>query len=272
MITNQFKLGKRSKEVFISQKEAPLFERFNIRMAGITEACDEYLCARRQPDHHTLLFITGGQGQVNSNKQIVDLPNSSMVLLKKGVDFVYQQTSERWSLVWFIIEPSAMWQSLDDLPLWIGEGVDNHQLKHMLHLLALNIPIETRQLLNNDIHRAIQNSLANSQQPTSHSRLTQIFLEVEQQLHFPWSSQILAKKLHVSEATLHRMCKNLFQESPRQKIIGLRMSRTAFLLENSDWSLTAIAEQVGYKDAFSLSKMFKKVQGISPDSFRKIEK
>ncbi|MEZ9512123.1 helix-turn-helix domain-containing protein [Vibrio breoganii] len=56
--------------------------------------------------------------------------------------------------------------------------------------------------------------------------------------------------------------------SPKQKAIEFRIKRAQFLLLNTHWPLAVIAEQVGYKDGFGLSKMCKNVLGVSPESLR----
>jgi AraC-like DNA-binding protein len=40
------------------------------------------------------------------------------------------------------------------------------------------------------------------------------------------------------------------------------------MLQNEDMKLQAIAEAVGYRDAFTFSKAFKRWSGISPSDYR----
>ncbi|MEZ9711211.1 helix-turn-helix transcriptional regulator [Vibrio breoganii] len=268
MVSNKFKLGKNSTELFISQDNAPLFSSQQIRMAGVTHVADEYLCSRKNPDHHTLLFTLSGNATVESKGQTIALTASSMVLLKHDVDFVYYKTDNHWDFVWFILEPTSNWAGMNSLPLSLGKGHYNDNLMHMLHLLTLDVPFETRKILNQDIHLYIQKSIIQFGAPDIEGQLERLFLEVDQQLHFPWTTQVMAKKLHVSEPTLHRLCKSIYQQSPKQKVIELRIKRAQFLLLNTHWPLAVIAEQVGYKDGFGLSKMCKKVLGVSPESLR----
>jgi transcriptional regulator GlxA family with amidase domain len=46
------------------------------------------------------------------------------------------------------------------------------------------------------------------------------------------------------------------------------MQRAMKLLVDSDQSLEAVATAVGYQDAFSFSKVFKRTVGVSPKAFR----
>lgn len=48
----------------------------------------------------------------------------------------------------------------------------------------------------------------------------------------------------------------------------LRIQRAKFLMQNTDKSIHEIAEEVGIADAFYFSKLFKKIEGLSPSDFR----
>lgn len=48
----------------------------------------------------------------------------------------------------------------------------------------------------------------------------------------------------------------------------LRAQRAKYLLRNSSKSVKEIAEQVGYHDPFVFSRMFKKLEGVSPQLYR----
>ncbi len=49
-----------------------------------------------------------------------------------------------------------------------------------------------------------------------------------------------------------------------------RVEQAKNLLKNSNMKISEIAEIVGYYDQLTFSKMFKKLEGISPSEYRKI--
>ena len=65
------------------------------------------------------------------------------------------------------------------------------------------------------------------------------------------------------------MIKDELQMNFSDYIAQLRIQRAKELLEDETMSIQEIAEIVGYNDYFYFTKVFKKVQGISPSKYRK---
>jgi len=76
----------------------------------------------------------------------------------------------------------------------------------------------------------------------------------------------VACHLHMSPSTLTHRFKAAAQEGPMRTLQGLRIQRAKALLVQG-WKLDAIAEATGFYGGFHLSRVFKKVTGISPASF-----
>lgn len=272
-MSNQFVLGERSTEQFVSPQQAPLFASAHIRLAGITHAVDEYLCARKSTGHHTILITLEGQGQLICNQEKMTLHEAQLCVLPKGVDFCYQKMDSAWRFIWFIVEDCSAWPLNNTQALiW---PLDSYKiLQHSLQLLALAINPMTAAQLAKDVVATLAsvfNKVNVNHAGSSEVRLQKMFSEVEQQIHVRWTVALLAKKMHCSEPTLHRMCLKQFTHSPMQQVIDLRIKRACFLLINSDWTLNNIAQQVGYKDAFNLSKIFKKKLNVCPSQWRELE-
>ncbi len=79
----------------------------------------------------------------------------------------------------------------------------------------------------------------------------------------------LAAKYAVSSGRLSTMIKDELQMNFSDYIAQLRIQRAKELLEDETMSIQEIAEIVGYNDYFYFTKVFKKVQGISPSKYRK---
>lgn len=79
----------------------------------------------------------------------------------------------------------------------------------------------------------------------------------------------LADKYNISTGRLSTMIKEELQMNYSDYIASLRIQRAKELLQNEVLSIQEIAEQVGYNDYFYFTKVFKKVQGISPSKYRK---
>ncbi len=79
----------------------------------------------------------------------------------------------------------------------------------------------------------------------------------------------LASKYAVSTGRLSTMIKEQLQMNFSDYVAQLRIQRAKELLRDDSMSIQEIAEIVGYNDYFYFTKVFKKVQGISPSKYRK---
>ncbi len=122
------------------------------------------------------------------------------------------------------------------------------------------------QLLISEVQRLVQRGNANQYVA---SRVQNLVYEIEGQLHLPLTVSEMAKRCFISEEPLNRLSKQLFNMSPRSKLIELRMHKAADLLQYRAWSIMMIANRLGYRDPYNFTHRFKKFYGISPTRYRK---
>ena len=101
------------------------------------------------------------------------------------------------------------------------------------------------------------------------ARLQAMWKTVEQSPSLDWSQEQMCRRLGVSPATLQRWIRQTFDSTPQQMVIGIRMMAARRLLQQSDYPLAVISQEVGYADAFVFSAAFKRYHGNSPSKFRK---
>lgn len=69
---------------------------------------------------------------------------------------------------------------------------------------------------------------------------------------------------------LCRLFQRFDQETGYQFLIRTKMNHAASLLTDSSTTVVSVAEKLGYSDPFHFSRVFKRIHGISPESFRKL--
>lgn len=84
----------------------------------------------------------------------------------------------------------------------------------------------------------------------------------------PWTLEELAQRAGLSRTALAERFRDAMGDTPLNYLRTLRMQRAMKLLAESERNLEAVAAEVGYQDAFSFSKVFKRTVGISPKAFR----
>lgn len=83
-----------------------------------------------------------------------------------------------------------------------------------------------------------------------------------------WTVETLAQSIGLSRSGFALKFKQVLGESPLNYLTTLRIFKATDLLNNTDYNLEKVAHFVGYKDAFSFSKTFKRLTGMSPKSYR----
>ncbi|MDF2922624.1 MAG: AraC family transcriptional regulator [Paenibacillaceae bacterium] len=79
----------------------------------------------------------------------------------------------------------------------------------------------------------------------------------------------LAYMAGLSVSHYSRLFKKSIGYSPIEYLTHLRIDRAKEMLALSDYRLKAIAQSVGYADEFYFSRIFKKIEGISPRDYAK---
>lgn len=91
---------------------------------------------------------------------------------------------------------------------------------------------------------------------------------IEKNFNRPLQLDTLVKKTPFSPRHFSRLFKERFGQSPISYQHFLRLNTAKMLLNSSNDRINEIAEQVGYKDVYQFSKIFKKHFKVSPSRMR----
>jgi len=94
---------------------------------------------------------------------------------------------------------------------------------------------------------------------------------IQEDLEDPVSFGQLARELHLSKPALSRRFTRTIGMSYRRLVNDARIARARELLRSSRYTMTEIAQIVGFGDLPRFDKVFKAVVGASPSSFRQQE-
>ena len=83
-----------------------------------------------------------------------------------------------------------------------------------------------------------------------------------------WTLEDLARHAGLSRTSLAERFRAAMNETPLAYLRTVRMQRAMRLLADTGHHLERIASEVGYQDAFSFSKVFRRTVGVSPKEFR----
>lgn len=78
----------------------------------------------------------------------------------------------------------------------------------------------------------------------------------------------LSKRFNLNPNYISQLFRKELDKTFTEYLTGLRMNQAAVLLRTTSIPINEIADQVGYKDYFYFSKMFKKIMGVPPRGYR----
>lgn len=264
-------LAPACKERFLTLTEIPEWKRADIFMAGLAELRDGYHVERDKVGVHTLLFTIEGGGVLITPDFVKEIEPYTLTILPVDTCFRFEMNPSKglWKMVWLLPQNTEAWQHLSDLGQTVLPFRGSEQVWSLMTLLYNEIGGRTgfRQLLISEVQRLVKS--VETPISTSLSRVQTLFNEVEGQLHLPWTIAEMAKQCFISEEQFNRLSKQLFNMSPRSKLIELRMHKAADLLQYPAWSVAMIANRLGYRDPYNFTHRFKKFYGTSPTRYRK---
>ncbi len=79
----------------------------------------------------------------------------------------------------------------------------------------------------------------------------------------------LADYLGIDRSYLTFLFKKHVGVTPKEYILNLKMNQACHRLLDTEYSISQIANALGYEDLFVFSRAFKKIKGVSPSTYRK---
>ena len=83
-----------------------------------------------------------------------------------------------------------------------------------------------------------------------------------------WTLEALAQQCGLSRTGLAERFRKSMNDTPLNYLRTVRIQNAMRLLSETEQTLEQVAQAVGYQDAFSFSKAFKRTVGMAPRAFR----
>ncbi|MGK0700807.1 helix-turn-helix domain-containing protein [Priestia flexa] len=82
--------------------------------------------------------------------------------------------------------------------------------------------------------------------------------------------QEIAERFYLSREYISRKFKQEFQENISDYIVKVRMTKAKSLLKNEQLKIYEVANMIGYQDDKYFRKVFKKLEGLTPNEYRQL--
>ena len=246
--------------------------REQLLIGGISELMPGYSVERHNYDAHEIIYLQSGKLTVKlENESRIMRPGEVLFLPKTISHHYYSQESFR--MLWFHIRSSVL----------AGKGTSRYFLRparfmREVELLSELSSLEERSnpekaaISSNSLLGYLQAETELQESPHRYyNRINQFFHQMRNHLTHPWTMAEMARQVNMSQSNFFLATKEIYNLTPPEILQKMRMDLAATLLTWHNTSLKTIAEQVGYANAFSFSKAFRKYFGRSPSDFRREE-
>ncbi len=104
------------------------------------------------------------------------------------------------------------------------------------------------------------------------SPFTQLIQYIRANLHNHLDVDTLSKRVYMSRPNFFRLFKREYGITPAQFIIKERLKLAKQLIQTTNMSIQQVCIEAGFEDVNNFIKMFKKVEGLTPGTYRQIAK
>ena len=264
-------VGPDCRERFLDQDTFPELKEFSILTAGLSDLKGTHRIERVFEGRMMFSFALSGGSfyQVGNNRGHWQGGQALFVPPQKHLSLCLDGGGFRQS-AWLIVEQHPTWKLLEDLPTCFEwpDGVRFAQSLEALHAESFT-PRSSgiRQLIIGQIREYMLRIPCLSQESRD-TVLESVLLKVTASVHESWTLDRLAEGAGLSRAHLNRRFLAQYGVPPMTKVMEIRMQRAKVMLQGTTMPIAAIAESVGFSNAFYFSTAFKLAEGLSPRSWR----
>jgi AraC-like DNA-binding protein len=253
-----------------------VFDEFGVRICGTSRLVAPYTIKRHNQPFHLVIFTHSGRGLFCFDGETKVLEPNHFWVVPAGMDHDYW-TDTDWNMTWFHLEPCKRWAFLNNMSYSIraSEWLDSIYAALRGALTesmrsgseSLVAAESYGRLLGIYLDRELM-AEGDTEGMEMRRRIEEIWVCVQEKLHYKWHVDELAGMANVSTVHLHRLVQRYYGTTPMGMVFNLRMHRAEDLLLHTNYPLKLIADLVGYEGPFAFSKAFKRYSGSNPQQFR----
>lgn len=248
---------------------------FNIEISGITNCDNQYEIFREKSYCYILEYICEGSGTIFCNGKEYHVSKGDVYLLPKGSCHKYYP-DKAWDKIWFNIDGTLVSNIIYSYGLEntiVFKNFNKRKLFEELYEIT-NSQLPAKEIMLSaavKFHVIIQELYTLKQSDLFDNNVNTIKRMLDANLYEKdISLKNIANKLCMSQAQVINIFKRTFAMTPYQYFSKKRIEIAASLLLNSNMQIKEIAEMLNYSDQPYFSNAFKKIMGVSPDKYRKM--
>ena len=236
---------------------------------------------RREPRDYLVIYCLSGSGVAKRSGRRIPVQAGDVVLLHPGERHSYHADRDNpWSIYWAHMGGSAV----DHFFEAIADGASSFVVPVGLHsrltadldlLLTVSHRFKSHHLVYAaNLLKSILSFMALVHRQHRHRSAALDIDRVQAWLQSHVHDRVSLDALVTATSSISRYhfireYRRQTGQTPMQSFQQLKINRACYLLDITDWSVAAIANDLGYDDPYYFSRLFKKVTGMPPSDYRR---
>lgn len=239
----------------------------------------------RTIQHHELIFITGGKGHIILQNKRYEFKEDTLLYICPNAQFSIKSDAEEslygltvhfsYATVGFNSDKWDITMNNDTLSLnFVQILKDYYQIndtfKKMVEGWDAKLPgyeFITKTLLQQLLFEIFQNIKNNNQNYSTSLKVERVIEYMRRNIDNKLTLSDLSKLVQLSSAYLSRAFKETTGYSVIEFFNKIKVDKAKELIIEGDKNIKEVAQALGFTDEFYFSRMFKKIEGISPSKF-----
>lgn len=255
----------------------------HLQEVGELQAQKPHTSKRTNLLSYLFFIVEAGSGTLHYNGECYTLSKGDCVFLDCKYSYSHCTSEDLWKLKWIHFYGPSMNEIYDKYIQRGGQPCfssyktkDYSALLTELYTVASSEDFVKDMIINEKISSLLTLLMAESWNPdtdTFRSNSKRNLSEVKNYLTQNYTRKItldeLADIFYINKFYLTRLFKEQFGVSINTYLLQTRITHAKHLLRFSDLSIEKISQECGMNDANYFSRMFKKVEGVTPGEYRK---
>lgn len=255
----------------------------HLQEVGTLQARQPHTSARNGLSSYLFFLVESGSGELEYDGLIRTLQTGDCVFLDCRRPYLHRTGQDLWHLRWVHFYGPNMgaiykkYQERGGQPSFHAENALSYrQLLQELHRAAASDAYVRDMVIYGKLVELLTLLMEESWHPgavhATHAK-RQNLQQIKEYLDEHYTEKItlddLAERFYINKFYLTRVFKEQFGQSVTNYLVQLRITHAKRLLRFSDHSIESIAQECGLSDANYFSRLFKKVESISPGEYRR---
>ncbi|UMY55503.1 MULTISPECIES: AraC family transcriptional regulator [Paenibacillus] len=233
-------------------------------------------------DSHIFIYCTSGKGWIRTKDGLtIDMTERGFAYIPRDMPHAYgADDRDPWTIYWFHLKGDQM----DDfialfepfktyISISASDGVKLLELFHQCYDLLLNKSYSIIHLV--QVSQTVRYLLSfvvsvafRKEDSTYQSHVDKATRYMSEQLESTVSLEQLSRHVQVSKQHLNLIFKQSTGYSPVDYYLRMKIQRASQLLDLTNASIKEVSIQLGFRDPYYFSRLFKKIMGCSPLEYR----